>query len=188
MQVLNQKMMTTCRFEDYVQIPAWSYSGIKMYNREPFVPTEKMKLGTHVHNYLLTPKEYKYDDIAIVKPIATQLKLVIGEKLFQYFQPELVVTADYVHEGFKLRYKGRIDLPIVSQLVIDIKVTEMNVHKFAEFFGTDHQLSGYAYGIGAKMALIVAIHPKKLTTQIRNVPIRPDFWEHHIKQKGEPIL
>jgi hypothetical protein len=188
MQVLNRKMMTTCPFEDYLRIPAWSYSGIKLNGVDKFEPTAKMMLGTHVHNYLLTPKEYKYDDIAIVKPIAIKLKETIGERLLQYCEPEMVVTADFVHDGFRLKYKGRIDLGIFGKLVIDCKITELDIRKDVEFFGYDKQQSGYALGIDAKMYLIVAVHPKKLTTQIYTAPIRTDWWEHHTKQKGDPIL
>jgi hypothetical protein len=181
-------MMTTCPFEEYLKIPAWGYSGIKLNDAEPFEPTAKMKLGTHVHNYLLTPGDYKYDDIEIVKPIAIKLKEAIGERLLQYCEPELVVTADFVHDGFKLKYKGRLDLAIYGKLVIDCKITELDIRKAVDFFGYNHQQSGYAAGIDAKMAIIVAIHPKKHTTQIYNVPLRYDFWEHHIKTKGDPIL
>lgn len=188
MQVLNRKTMLTCPFDEYVKIPAWGYSGIKLSGVEPFQPTAKMKLGTHVHNYLLTPKEYKYDDIEIVKPLAIKLKETIGERLMQYLEPEMVVTADFVHEGFRMKYKGRLDLSIYGKLVIDCKITEMDIRKAVDFFGYNFQQSGYAAGIEASTAIIVAIHPKKLTTQIYHVPLRFDWWEHQIKQKGEPML
>lgn len=188
MIVQNQKTILTCPFEDYLKIEAWSYSGIKLNGVNKFEPSVKMKLGTHVHNYLLTPGDYKYDDIDLVKPIATRLKNTIGEKLLQYTQPELVVTADFKHEGFKLKYKGRLDLPIPNCVVIDIKITEMDIRKGVEFFGYHNQLSGYAAAINAKQAFIVAIHPKKLTTQIYQVPIDFSWWEKQIKQKGEPML
>lgn len=188
MQVQNQKILKTCPFEDYLQIPAWSYSGIKFNGVEKFEPSAKMQLGTHVHNYILTPKEYKYNDIDIVRPIAVKLKQTIGEVLLSHCEPELAVTADFIHESFCLKYKGRLDLSIPGRLVIDLKITEMDIRRGIEFFGYNHQQSGYAAAIGAHNAFIVSIHPKKLTTQIYSVPLRYDFWDHHIKQKGEPIL
>jgi hypothetical protein len=187
--VKNRKMIT-CPFEDYLQIPAWSYSGIKLNGVDKFEPTEKMKLGTKVHNYLLTPDEYKYDNIETVKPVAIALRKKIPERLWPYLEKEQAVTADFEHEGFCLKYKGRLDLSIQKILVIDIKITSMPIEKVIAYFRYDIQQTGYALGIEAKTALIVSVHPTKLTTQIFNIPIEPciAWWEKQVKQKGEPIL
>lgn len=188
MQIENRKTMLICPFEDYLRIPAWSYSGIKLNGVEKFEPTEKMKLGTHVHNYLLTPGEYQYDDIDTVKPIATKLRQTIGDTLMQYLEPEVVITCDMVHEGFRMKYKGRLDLRIYRRIVIDIKITSVDIRKAVAFFGYDIQQTGYALGNECDKAFIVAIHPTKLATQIYNVPLNPSWWESQVKQKGEPIL
>lgn len=179
--------MKNIPFDDYLKIPGTSYSDIKNEGKEFKAPSQKMQLGTNVHNYLLTPQEYMQEDARIVKPIALALKNQLGD-LLPYLWPELVVTCNFVQSGFNMLYRGRIDLGIPDRLVIDIKVTEMPIRKGIEYFGYDRQQSGYAIGIGAKVALIVAINPKTLRIEIVNIPIKSDWWENQIIQKGEPIL
>lgn len=187
MQVQNLKLLKTYPFEDYLKLPGYSYSGLRNEGKSFGPPTAKMQLGTHVHNYLMTPREYEFDDLHIVKPLAAALKAKLGP-LLKYMEPELAVTADFVHEGFSMPYKGRIDLPIVNRIVVDVKVSEMPIQKGIEFFGYDFQLTGYAVAIGAPVALILSVHPAKPNdVKVTNIPIRKEWWQYQIKRYGTPI-
>lgn len=184
MQVISRKLLTTCPFEEYLKLPGWSHSAIKGFKG---TPTKKMQLGTHVHNYLLTPEEYSYEDIDIVRPLAIALKQRIGP-LIAYLVPELCVTATFVHNGFAMPYKGRGDLVIPRKIVIDLKITEMPLHKGIQYFGYDNQITGYNMGFDARVGLLMAINPKtKLISQVA-VPVNSYWWEQQVITKGEPII
>jgi len=187
MIIQNRTILKSIPFEDYLKMPGVSYSDIKNAGKEFKQPTGKMQLGTNVHNYLLTPHEYNHADVAIVRPIALALKKQLGD-LLPYLWPELVVTCNFIHNGFNMLYRGRIDLGIPGRLVIDIKVTEMPIRKGIEYFGYDKQQSGYGMGIDAKVALIIAIHPISFRIDIVNIPINSEWWENQVIQKGEPVL
>ena len=182
----NRQILKTCPFEDYLKLPGWSHSGIKNEGRT-IVPTKKMRLGTLVHQYVNEPDIYNGESSDIVVPVGNLIKREVGP-LFHYLTPEFVVLADFIHNGFLLKYKGRIDLGIVDRIVIDIKVTEQPIEKGMEYFHYENPMSGYAAGIGAKAALIVAAHPKQKKVELKNVPITQSWWEYQITQKGEPIL
>jgi len=194
MLVRNVRLHRDVPFDDYLKLPGWSYSGIKGSKIEP---TPKMLLGTAVHAYLLSPSEYNHDHF-LVPALAKELRLVLGP-LLQFATPELAVTAEFVHEGMVMCYKGRIDLPVVMNdeignplnLVIDLKVTEMDTRKGIDFFGYHHQVNGYSLAIGAKRMVIVSVNPAKLkrrekATQV--IPIQPDsrFWEQAVLKFGRP--
>jgi hypothetical protein len=177
----NQKIHTLT-FEEYLGLPGCSFSGIRNEGTEPF-SSKKMQLGTDVHNYLLTPELYSHENVALVKPIALALKQAIGP-LFAYLQPEMAVTANFVAQGFTMPYKGRIDLGIPKRIVVDIKVSEMDISKGVSWFGYDKQLSGYSIAIGAKAAIIVSVNPKTFKTKITNIPIDAAWWEYQVIQRG----
>lgn len=187
MQVKQRMIMNNILFEDYLEMEGWSYSSIKNEGVPFNPPTAKMQLGTHVHNYLLTPEEYSFDDIAIVKPLATVIAQRIGV-LMRYLRPELAVQATFSHAGFDMKYKGRLDLCIPDRIVIDLKVSEQPLPVGIKYFGYDKQLSGYAMAIGAKAALIVGIHPKTKKITTYNIPIDAAWWEYEILKRGEPVL
>lgn len=187
MQIQNRKILKSIPFDEYLKMPGTSYSDIKNAGKEFSNPTGKMQLGTDVHTYLLTPEEYTHENVRIVKPIAIALKNKLGD-LLPYLWPEMVVTCNFIYDGFCMPYRGRIDLGIPGRLVIDIKVTEMPIRKGIEYFGYDKQQSGYALGIDAKIALIVAIHPVKLTIEIAIIEIQKQWWQDQVIQKGEPML
>jgi hypothetical protein len=189
MKVLNRQILTTCPFDNYLELPGWSHSKIRN-DGQPFLsPTKRMQMGTKVHNYLLEPHLYDHDDEAIVKPLAREIRRVLGP-LWKYLQPELAVTATFVHNGFAMQYHGRGDLVIPNRLVIDIKITEQPISKGIEHFGYDNAISGYCLGFNARAGLIITANPspKKLgEVFVYNVPLSADWWEYQIIQKGEPI-
>lgn len=174
-------------FEDYLKLPGISFSGIKALERGTPAPSPKIKLGTDVHTYLLTPELYKHDNIRIIKPLALELKNTLGS-LFKHLKKELSVTANFCHEGFKLAYKGRLDLCIPNRLVIDIKVTEEDIQKTIDYFGYTHQQSGYATGINARTILILAINPKTLKTRMVSLGLYQEWWNTQIVKRGDVII
>lgn len=186
MTVINAKSHE-CSFEDYLELVGKSYSGIKNEGVAKFKATPKMMLGTAIHNYLLTPAEFKHENTALIRPLALALKQRLGT-LIRYLKPEIGITADFQHNGFSMAYKGRIDLCIFKKIVIDIKVTEMDIFKAIDFFGYDKQQNGYAAAIGAEVILILSIHPKTKKTEITNIPISTYWWEQQVQQKGKIII
>lgn len=183
-------MRKNISFDEYLALPGLSHSGIVGFAG---TNTPKMQLGTDVHNYLLTPKEYNHNNREYVLPIATELRNHLGP-LIKHLQCELAVTANFLAGGFNLAWKGRLDLCIPGKLVVDIKVSDVPLAVSRPRFGYDNQQSGYALGIDASIALIVRISPKSVLKDKKpiietfNVPITHLWWENMIVQKGEPIL
>lgn len=182
LQVKNVRYYYDIPFEDYLALPGYSFSGLK---GAKIGPTPKMQLGTKVHSYLLTPAEYQHDE-PLVPPLAMALKGTIGP-LLKYCTPELAVTADFEYEGLRLPYKGRIDLPIIGRLVIDIKVTELDLRRGIDHFSYHHQVSGYSLAIGAPHAVIVSVNRKTKNTQVVPVRVEAGFWERACLKYGKPI-
>lgn len=188
--VANVRFYTDMPFEDYLHLPGYSFSWLKSGGQK-IEPTPKMQLGTKVHAYLLSAREYPHDeDSALVRPLAIALKGIIGPVL-NFCTPELAVTADFIYEDMVLKYKGRIDLPVVSKphlsLVVDLKVTEMDVRRGIDFFRYDHQVSGYALAIGASKAVIVGVNRKTKATQVVPIKVETGFWERMTLKYGLPI-
>lgn len=180
--------------EVYFKMPGVSFSTIKAENKEPFLPTEKMRIGTLVHRYLLTPSEYDFSNYNIVRPAALALKKAIGAPLLPLLKTEIAVTADFNFNGLCMKYKGKIDAGIIGKLVIDVKVTELDILKAIEFFKYDDQTNGYALSINARLIIIIAVHPYKRDpetglnrTQVVSIPLNDAFWRHQILRYGKPV-
>ena len=67
MIVTNVQYYRGLDFEKYLKVPGISYSTIKGFEGPP---TAGMSLGTKVHQYLLEPTEYAWEDAGIVREIA----------------------------------------------------------------------------------------------------------------------
>lgn len=187
MITVTNRQILTCPFDEYLKLEGVSFSDIKQEGKEPFVATEKMQLGTKVHNYLLEPEQYRYWDIDIIRPLAVAVKQRIGP-LFAYLKPELAVTADFTYGGFVMPYRGRVDLGIPNKIIIDLKVTELKLAKAMEYFDYPFQTSGYALGMNAPVSMIIGIHPKTKQTTLYNIPINQSWWANQIIQRGKAIL
>lgn len=173
-------------FDDYLQMPGLSYSGIKAKGLQINQPTSKMQIGTMVHNYLFEPEKYEFklSTHKIVTAIAQQVKLTLGDAMIG-LESEVSVTADFLHDGFKMQYKGRVDLLRAGKMVIDLKVSEMWLNKSIPYFGYDRQLSGYSLATGAKLQMILRINPVTLKTEVKMIPISSDWWESQILKYGK---
>lgn len=175
-------------FEDYLKLPGLSYSGIKNEGRDnEFIPTQKMKLGTQVHSYLLTPEVYDHTNKEIVRPMAVELKRTIGQ-LTNHLKPEIAVTSFFSAQNFVMPYKGRIDLGIPGRLVVDLKVSEMEIDSAIKFFGYDKQLTGYCKALGCALAIIVSINPKTLKTKVTKITHDENWWNYQIITRGTPLI
>lgn len=185
--ISNRQVILTCPFNEYQKIEGISFSDIKQEGKDKFEPTEKMQLGTRVHNYLLTPEEYKYEDIEIVKPLALEIKKRIGG-LFEFLIPEFVVSSDFTFQNFTMRHRGRVDLGIPGRIIIDLKVTSMPLHSMMKFFDSPSQVSGYALSADCPLAFILGIHPKTKETKLYKIDIRQEWWASQVLQRGKAIL
>lgn len=190
LQVVNVRFYRDLEFSDYLKMPGYSFSWLKSGGQK-IEPTPKMQLGTKVHAYLLSAHEYLHaEGHELVRPLAIALKGILAPVL-RYCSPELAVTADFIYQGMVLHYKGRIDLPVISKphlsLVIDIKVTEMDLRRSIDFFKYDVQVSGYSLVIGASRAVIVSVNPKSKLTQVVPIRLTDDFWKWAVLKYGQPI-
>lgn len=168
-----------CTFQQYLEMPGYSFSGLS-HRRAP-KPTPKMALGTRVHNYLLDAADFDFEDLKIIKPLAIQVKKVLGDA-YKHLIPEKAVTADFCHEGFTMKYKGRIDLHYPGVIVIDLKISE---NKDLEWFGYVDQVSGYTFPVKSPHGIVIKVHPKTMETNIIKVPITHRWWNEQIKIKGD---
>jgi hypothetical protein len=174
MLITNTHQIEGQSFEDYLAIPRLSFSGIKSEGKT-ITQTPKMELGTMVHNYLLEPQRYNYQRFEEVKPIANHLRDVLGTAL-QYAKPELTVLADFKNEGMLLEYKGRVDLKL-SDLIIDLKVSDAPLKSGIEYFRYDRQLTGYALAAKADKAMIISYNKKKKKVEMQMITFDIDYWK-----------
>lgn len=193
MIVRNHQILFNVPFDEYLKLPGVSHSDIKNEGKSFSAATAHMQLGTHVHNYLLEPEKYNHDNISIVRPAAIAVKNKLGV-LWQYLQPEVTVLSDFIHNGFVMRQRSRIDLGIPDRLVVDIKVSKVPLGVSIPRFGYDHQLNGYRCSFGAKIALLLRIDPDTCgrpgiepLIEIYNVPPSTQWWDWQIVQRGKPL-
>jgi hypothetical protein len=182
--IRNQQIQHGIPFEEYLAMERISYSGIKS-NGCTFEATPKMRLGTAVHQFLLEPELYDYSQHDIVLPIAMALKEVAGA-VMPYCKPEVVVTADMIYNGMMLPYKGRIDLKAPG-LILDIKVSEMDLDKSVDHFGYDKQVGGYMIASSTTRGIILSYNRKRRIVQRRVIHLTPeieDFWAKKVWEKG----
>lgn len=167
-------------FHEYLKLPGYSFSSLRPSKIENV--TEKMKIGTYVDAYLFTPEKYHGERYDLVQPIVLELKKVFGNSL-SYGDSQLSVTSEFSVDGLTLDYKGRPDFKI-GKLIVDLKVSELDVRKAIEFFRYDWQLSGYTFALECEKAMIISIHPKTKKISPAMIDLKMDWWEWQIKQNG----
>ena len=183
MTVTNLKYHTNLTFDQYLEMPGWSYSKIKSETM-PFTGSAKVSLGKQVHTYLTEPDNFT-GDVYMVRSLAMTLKRATGA-LWPHLKHCIKMTADFCHEGFVMPYKGEIDSGIPGKLVIDYKVGE-NVRKTMFRFGYIEQLTGYMLASDSPAAMILAIHPKTHAVDVIPVPKNVPWWEKQVITRGYPI-
>lgn len=166
-------------FEDYLRIPAYSYSGLK--GNPPLSPTPGMMLGTRVDNYMFEPQLYDGGDYKIVQSCAAILKGILGGARPKV---QLAVTCNMEFEGSVIPTKGRIDMALPN-LIVDLKISKMpSLAQSINHFGYHHQVSGYAIMAGFTRAMIISINPVTFKASLMNIPLEDSFWKFHIKSKN----
>lgn len=182
MKVTNTIYYENQKFEDYLEMPGTSFSSTK---EVVITPTEGMKLGTRVHNYLNEPKEYDWHDAERVIPIATALRATIGDAFF-HLKKEVGFTSNFTHNGMTLKYKGRADMLYVGKVVIDIKVLAGSIDTAIVRYGYDKQISGYCLATGANFGLIISWN--KMSKKVEKKMILPSdaFWKYQCAHRGFP--
>lgn len=181
MQVSRVQYYKDLDFETYKSLNGLSYSGIK---GGVFTPTAKMKLGTAVHEYLLEPSKYNHDNREVVKPIADAVSTLLGDAL-KFAQKEISITCVMEHNDMMLHYKGRIDI-YLPNMIVDLKVSEMDLNKSIPHFGYDRQINGYMLATGAEKGLIVRVNPKTHKIQTKVIAKDTTWWESIIEIHGIP--
>lgn len=183
MTVTNAVQYSNLPWDDYIKLPGYSFSGLRNPDRDTnFQPTPKMRLGSAVDNYIFTPKEYNGEMFELVRPVAVELRKVLGSAL-DLGRPQVSFTADFCHAGLKMPYRGRCDL-LIAKLIVDLKVSELPIHKSIEYFMYHHQISGYALAGGCEKAMIISIHPKTHKISMTMINIVADWWEYQVKVNG----
>ena len=184
MQVTNTVFYSDQDFEDYLRMPGVSFSSLK---EKIFTPTEGMKLGTRIHNYILEPDKYDWQQVDIVKPMAAAIRQYLGDAL-PYLNKEIAFTADFLHNGMRLPYKGRVDLMYPKRIIIDLKILAGGLDASIARFGYDRQVSGYCLGTGCPMGLIIAYNKAKKKIETKTIKPNADFWEYTVVSRGEPVF
>lgn len=180
-EVQNRIIYENLPFEEYLKLPGYSFSTIKA-DKQIIAKTPKMNLGSNVDSYLNPPGNFD-GNINIVKPIALCLKNRVGD-LYYKFKKQVSITADFIHEDMRMKYKGRLDWGLERMIVIDIKVSE-NIFSTINYFGYPNQISGYCLGFECNTGLILSAHPKTYQTNLINITLNYDWWERQILKYGD---
>lgn len=189
MQITGQvKFHYNILWEDYLQLKALSFSGIKNYGAEPIEESEGIRIGKQVHTYLLKPQEYDWLDSGIVVPIAREINKICGLSLIRLLQKECAVTCKFSFEGLEIDYKGLLDSHLNKIIVIDYKVLAGDVDGYIKRYNYDNQLIGYGAPIEAKRRLLIAYNKKTKQVQTRFIEYDPRWWQHQIKKFGKPCI
>lgn len=183
MQIFDVRIYEDVPFNDYLSFPGLSFSGVK--GEGPINPTEGMRLGTYVHQYLLEPSKYDGTHYKLVNRIAFEVNRHLGP-LLKSGKRELTVTCTMVHNGYYLYYKGRVDL-FAGNMVIDLKVSQLNILKAINHFGYNNQLNGYSIPLKATAAILFAVNPITYETSMAPVPNSLAWWQKKVLQYGKPI-
>jgi len=170
-------------FEQYLRLQGYSFSSFK---GAEIKPTFNMLIGTLVHRYLLEPASYNHEHSEIVKPIAMAVKSFLGSSL-QLAKKEVSYTAKFHYEGFVLPYRGRVDMEITNELVIDLKIINgLSINETIEFFGYKNQQSGYCFASNCPKALLVAYSRRTKKTETKLITPTPEWWQSKILTYGTP--
>lgn len=184
MKVTNVQYYSGLDFEEYLKMPGVSFSSLK----DAEIPVSAgMQLGTRVHNYLLEPDKYDWEQGATVKKIAEALQKQLGEA-YKFLEKEVAFTADFTHNGMLLRYKGRADLLKAGRIVIDLKILSGALVPAIERFGYDNQISGYCLATGADLGLIIAYNKAKNIVETKAIKPSAEFWAYQVVSRGVPII
>lgn len=187
-RVYNLQYYTDLDFDEYLQISGYSFSGIKMLESgQAITPSEGMKLGTRVHNFLLEPHKYDGVDFPIVSKIGGEIRKFLGAAI-KFLEKEVAFTCTMEYGGMELNYKGRADLLYKGKLIIDLKVLAGRLKAASDRFGYDRQLSGYAIATSINNILLLSYNKSVRVDNIEHQMFspNPDWWKYVITKYGTP--
>jgi len=72
-------------------------------------------------------------------------------------------------------------------LILDIKVSEIDLDKAVDFFGYDKQVGGYMIASSTTRGIILSYNRKRREVQRRVIHLTPeieDFWAKKVWEKG----
>lgn len=180
LRIIDVRIFEDVPFSDYLAFPGTSFSLAK--GSGPINPTEKMRLGSLVHCYLLEPAKYDGTNYKLVNAIASEVTRHIGG-LLKAGKRELTVTCTMVFGRQYLYYKGRVDL-FAGKMVIDLKVSELIALKAIQHFGYNNQLNGYAIPLNAVASVLFAVNPITFKTSMAPVPNSTKWWTETVQRLG----
>lgn len=178
MQIANLQYYIDFDFDKYLALPGVSYSSIKGFDGPP---NKGMSLGTQVHNYILEPEKYTWENVAEVKLIAAAIRGVLGSAI-DALKKEVAFTCDMEHNGLVMPYKGRADLLYAPRVVVDLKVLSGTLAAAIKHFGYEKQIGGYCLATGCKMGLIISYNKSRKC--VEHAIIHPEhsieWWNYQI--------
>lgn len=184
MEVRNTIYHREMPFAEYLALPGTSYSSIKGFVGSP---TPGMSLGTKVHQYLLEPTKYTWEDANIVREIAAAIRPVLGAAL-AVLEKEIAFTSKFHYNGFILQYKGRADMLLVGKIVVDLKVLSGALQPAIDRFGYGDQIPGYGLATGSATGLIVAYNRARKRVETKLIPTNSGlaYWQYQTVHRGIP--
>lgn len=184
--IQNVKLYPEIEWDNYCSLKGKSFSGIK-HSGVDIPETMGIKIGKLVHSYLLKPKEYTWEMSEVVVPIARTLMSFVKPELMLMMKMECGVTADFIHEGMTMPYKGLLDAHIAKLLLIDFKVLSGDLDNAVKFFRYDEQTRGYALPIETDTIMIISYNKKTKQVQHKFISYDPRWWCYQVKRYGTPI-
>lgn len=184
MRIYNVEILDNIPPEQYFGMPGVSYSFIKNGGKKIDV-TAKMRLGSAVDAYLFEPSTYDMYKFEQVRRLANHAATFLGDSL-KHARRQVVVKCVMEWGGYWMLYKGRIDL-LLPELVVDMKVSELNLLAAINHFGYDKQLSGYSLPLKCKKSIIFSINPKTNIVQTLPIPTRAEWWREQVIKYGQRI-
>lgn len=184
MQIFDVRIIEGLPFEDYLKLPGISYSFVSGGGAFKSA-TPKMEFGSRVDAYLFEPEKYDGVDYKLVRAVAEKVKARLGV-LIKHGKRQLAVMCTMAHRGMYIYYKGRVDL-FAGGMVIDLKVSELEILRAIQVFGYQNQLNGYAIPLKARGSILFSIHPKKHDVQTCPINNSTSFWEQIVLKHGTPI-
>lgn len=179
--VKNVKYHPNIEWEDYLNLPGYSFSYLKNDGAAINVG-DGIRIGKAVHTYLLKPKEYNWEHADIVIPIARRLK----DFYIPGMEVECGITAEFHYDGLFMPYRGMPDEHMKKRLVIDYKIINGDLGGYVKNFKYDEQLRGYMMPPECPLALIIAYNKKTKAVQTEIIKPDPRWWIYKIKQYGKP--
>ena len=185
MKVENVRYFHKLDFAEYLQMPGVSFSSLKAEANGPITESKGMRLGTRVHNYLLEPEKYDWQQADVVIPMALALRKQVGA-LLKIMDREVAVTADFVHNGIRMPYRGRFDLGIQTKLICDFKILAGTLEAATQRFEYDKAISGYCLATGTPAGLLIGYNKKSKDVEFKFIKPSANFWEYQVVRLGVP--